>query len=294
MKDISKYPLWTALVTPMLLNGEIDFTSLKTLLEEQNEAGNGILILGSTGESLNLDENEKREILNFVCNQNLKVPLMAGVGGINLKETLKWVQYLETLPLDCYLMVTPLYAKPGPVGQTEWFKHLMDHSTRPVILYNVPSRTGTSLQFATVDNLKDHPRFWGIKEASGSVEDFKKFQASAPKAKVYSGDDGMLPDFTPHGAFGLISVASNVWPKETNLFTKSCLGKETVDANTWKKCCDTLFLASNPIPAKTLLSLKGRIQHPNLRAPLSHNENFDKEKLNWAHDEIIKLTTGEA
>lgn len=293
MKDLSKYPLWTALVTPMLENGEVDYPSLKTLLKEQEEAKNGILILGSTGESLNLDEKEKQEILNFVCAQKLKVPLMAGVGGINLNKTIDWVKHLETLPLDCYLFVTPLYAKPGSVGQTHWFKSLMDVSTKPVILYNVPSRTGSSLSFETVKKLNSHPNFWGIKEASGSVEEFKKYRAAAPNAKVYSGDDGMLPDFAPHGAFGLISVAANVWPKKTHQVTQSCLQNTLADEKTWKDCCDTLFLASNPIPAKVLLSLKGKIKHPNLRPPLSHLEKFDREKLSWAHEQINKLSAGE-
>lgn len=293
MKDLSKYPLWTALVTPMLQNGEIDYPSLKILLSEQEEAENGILILGSTGESLNLDESEKYKILKFVCDQNLKVPLMAGVGGINLKETVEWVNHLETLPIDCYLMVTPLYAKPGTVGQTHWFKTLMDISTRAVILYNVPSRTGSSLSFETVRELSSHPNFWGIKEASGSVEEFKKYRLAAPKAKVYSGDDGMLPDFAPHGAFGLISVASNVWPKKTHQVTNWCLQNAPIDEKMWKDCCDTLFLASNPIPAKVLLNLKGKIKHPNLRAPLNHLEIFDRDKLGWAHEQISNLSAGE-
>ena len=289
MKDLTKYPLWTALITPMLENGDVDYSSLKTLLEEQNKAKNGILILGSTGESLNIDDDEKKDILNFVCNLKLDVPLMAGVGGINLKETQRWVKYLETLPIDCYLMVTPLYAKPGTVGQTHWFKSLMDNSTKPVILYNVPSRTGSPLSIETVCELKSHPNFWGIKEASGSVEEFKKYREAAPKAKIYSGDDGMLPDFAPHGACGLISVASNVWPLKTHEVTNLCLEKRPLDVKTWKDCCDTLFLVSNPIPAKIFLSLKGKIKFPNLRPPLSHLESFDREKLNWAHEQINNL-----
>jgi len=293
VKDLSLFPLWTALVTPMLENGEVDYPSLQTLLDEQNKAGNGILILGSTGESLNLDENEKKEILNFVCNQSLDVPLMAGVGGVNLKKTKEWIKHLETLPLDCYLLVTPLYAKPGTIGQTHWFKSLMDMSTKPVILYNVPSRTGTSLSLDTVAELSSHPNFWGIKEASGSVEEFKKYREAAPNAKIYSGDDGMLPDFAPHGAYGLISVASNVWPFKTHQITKWCLEKTPFDIKTWKECCDTLFLVSNPIPAKALLNLKGKIKFPHLRAPLSHLESFDQSKLNWAHEKVSNLSTGE-
>ena len=289
MKDLLKYPLFTALITPMMEDGSIDYPSLSNLLKEQEKAKNGILILGSTGEALNLNLKEKKAILDFTLKQNLSVPLMAGVGGINLEETLEWVKYLETLPLDCYLLVTPLYAKPGPKGQTHWFKTLLDNSSRPSILYNVPSRTGVSLSFQTVKDLSSHKNFFGIKEASGKVEDFKKYKSAAPKSKIYSGDDGMLPDFAPHGAFGLISVASNVWPEKTHEITLKCIQGKPVKADLWKKICDTLFLVSNPVPAKILLYKLRRIKSPILRPPLSHLEDFDQEKLIWANKEINEL-----
>jgi 4-hydroxy-tetrahydrodipicolinate synthase len=289
MKDLLKFPLFTALITPLLEDGSVDYSSLLSLLKEQEQAKNGILILGSTGEALNLNDKDKKAILDFTLKQNLNVPIMAGVGGINLEETLEWVDYLETLPIDCYLLVTPLYAKPGPKGQTHWFKTLLDRVSRPSILYNVPSRTGVSLSFQTVKDLSSHKNFFGIKEASGKVEDFKKYKASAPNAKIYSGDDGMLPDFAPHGAFGLISVASNVWPEQTHKITQACIEGKSVKADLWKKICDCLFLVSNPVPAKILLYKLKRIKTPTLRPPLSHLEDFDHEKLMWANKEINEL-----
>lgn len=289
MKNLLKFPLFTALITPMLEDGSIDFPSLLNLLKEQEKAKNGVLILGSTGEALNLNLEDKKAILDFTIKQNLNVPLMAGIGGINLEETLEWVDYLETLPLDCYLMVTPLYAKPGPKGQTHWFKTLLDRVSRPSILYNVPSRTGVSLSFQAVKELSSHHNFFGIKEASGKVEDFKKYRSAAPNAKMYSGDDGMLPDFAPHGAFGLISVASNVWPEKTHEITIKCIEGKTINAELWKKVCDCLFLVSNPVPAKILLHKLKRIKTPILRPPLSHLEDFDREKLVRANEEINEL-----
>jgi 4-hydroxy-tetrahydrodipicolinate synthase len=200
VKNLKKYPLWTALITPLQTSQKVDFTSLASLLREQNQVGNGILILGSTGEALNLQLDEKKHILNFVCEQNLQVPIMVGVGGHNLEETKNWIKYLETLPLDSYLMVTPIYSKPGPLGQFYWFKELLDESSRPSILYNVPSRAGTSLNHQSFSKLKDHPQLFGLKEASGSQEEFKKFRKIAPHLKIYSGDDPLWPSFARLGA----------------------------------------------------------------------------------------------
>jgi 4-hydroxy-tetrahydrodipicolinate synthase len=287
--ELNNYPLWTALITPMFENGAVDYASLGKLLKEQEEANNGILILGSTGEALNLDAHESRKILDFSIAQNLKVPLMCGVGGINLEQTRQWVQYLETLKLDAYLMVTPLYAKPGMKGQTVWFKTLMDTATKPVMLYNVPGRTGCPLNIDTVKALANHPRLWAIKEASGSCERFAEYVKAAPNARVYSGDDGMTPHYAPLGCKGLVSVASNVWPKATHVYTKQCLSGELKDIALWERSADSLFLASNPIPAKRIMAHQNRISTPVLKSPLDHRDleqlapviEADKEINNW-------------
>ena len=193
MKDINQTPLWTAVITPLKEDGKIDFDSLKKLLKAQEAAGNGVLTLGSTGEALNLDKSETEEILDFTLDQNLSVPIMCGVGGINLGETTKWVEYLNTKNLDAYLMVSPLYAKPGDEGQYEWFKTLMDTSNKPVMLYNVPGRTGLPLSLNAVERLNTHENFWAIKEASGSPEKFKEYvKASGINCRVYSGYDGVI------------------------------------------------------------------------------------------------------
>lgn len=271
-KKINDYSLWTALITPMFENGSVDYDSLKSLLKEQDEAKNGILILGSTGESLNLDMHEQKRILDFTLSQKLNSPIMCGVGGINLEQTRSWVSYLNTLEIDCYLLVTPLYAKPGMVGQLNWFKTLMLESNKPVCLYNVPSRTGISLNYETVKKLADHPKLWAIKEASGSIEDFSKYVKAAPKAKIFSGDDSLTFDFVKVGCSGLISVAANVWPKATNLYTKKCIDQTLTDIKMWQECADSLFLASNPIPAKVLIKKLGRISTSTLRAPLTDQD----------------------
>ena len=287
--NLQTFPLWTALITPFTQEGQVDYPSLTKLLKRQEKAGNGLLILGSTGEALNLGENERKSIIEFVCAQKLTVPIMAGVGGINLPETLDWVAYLEKLAIHAYLMVTPLYAKPGAEGQYHWFKTLMDAVTRPVMLYNIPGRAGVALHHLAVQRLQDHPNFWAIKEASGSAEEFARYQHDAPQGVVMSGDDPLLPNYVPHGCQGLVSVASNLWPEETKLYMELALKGGLKNAPLWKECCQALFLASNPIPAKVLSHQLGLISTPNLRAPLTHLElNAGQiQTLQAAHEKIL-------
>lgn len=287
MKDLSKYPLWTALVTPFNNDESIDFKSYGKLLKLQEEAGNGILILGSTGENLSLSLEEKKSVVEFTCSQNLSVPIMCGVGGTNLNDSLNWIEFLETKPLDSYLLVTPLYTKPGEKGQCQWFEKLLNVATKACILYNVPSRTGKSLDHNAVKQLSSHPNLYGIKEASGSVDEFIKYRYAAPNAVLFSGDDGMLPLFSLAGAKGLISVMSNVWPKETKFYTKLCVRLKLDEVLlSWKRISATMFIASNPIPVKTLLHYKGIIETPKLRLPLTHEEFSCVDALVKADQEV--------
>jgi 4-hydroxy-tetrahydrodipicolinate synthase len=285
--DVNDFPLWTALITPMQESGEVDFISLEKLVKVQEKAKNGILILGSTGESLNLNDGEKKDILEFVIGLKPKVPLMCGVGGINLEHTKNWVKYLEAFDLDAYLLVTPLYAKPGPKGQSHWFKTLMDISSKPCLLYNVPSRTGVSLSLETVKELKDHPQYWGLKEASGSADEFERFvHAGGPGKKNFCGDDALFPEFAKLGSCGLISVASNVWPSETHEYVNLCLKGQFEDHDLWAQASKVLFLASNPVPAKALAHHQGFIKGPHVRAPLSHTDLEDIEPILMADEKV--------
>ncbi len=284
--DYKTPKLWTALITPMNGDGTVDYETLKKLVQQQDLAGNGILVLGSTGESLNLSNEEKKTIYHFVKELSPTSPLMAGVGGINLEETKKELTYLETLNYDCYLMVTPLYAKPGIQGQIQWFTELMNVVTKPVMLYNVPGRTGVSLQRDALKILKNHPNFWSIKEASGSTEEFKAYVDTVAPAPVYSGDDGMLPEYAALGAKGLVSVASNAWPKKTNLYVNKTLNGELTNAHDWKQWADNLFVASNPIPVKRLMFEAGTITSPNCRAPLTHEEINDPSILTQTNSSV--------
>lgn len=280
-KNLNDYPLWTAIVTPMNPDSTVDYESFEKILREQESASVAVVILGSTGEALNLDKEECKKILAFGLGLKLNVPVMTGIGGFNQKETLQYVDYLNTLPLDAYLVVTPLYSKPGEHGQTEWFKAILDKAQKPCMLYNVPGRTGVKMNFKAVKNLADHKNFWAIKEASGSAEDFRLYQEAAPKARVYSGDDGMVFDFKPHGCVGLVSVASNAWPTETLTYVKKTLAGNLsmAEVKLWKESCDTLFIAANPVPVKNLMHVQGKIKTNVLRSPLNHKDLADNSPV---------------
>ena len=277
--DLNQFPLWTAMITPFTNEGEVDYEDLLTLLEAQNKANNAVTILGSTGEGLNIDIQTRKDIVTFCCKLNLDVPIMVGVGGSMLVETIEWIEWLNSQPIDALLLVTPLYAKPGYHGQTTWFSALLDAADRPCVLYNVPSRAGVQLDYKAVTDLLHHEQFYGIKEASGDINSFSSYCRAAPGKMMYCGDDSLLPEFTRAGAKGLISVASNVWPEATHLYVQQNLNSTFLDTSLWRKASNSLMTASNPIPVKRLLHAKELIKSAYLQPPLHANDLTDTVPL---------------
>lgn len=285
MSDLN---LWTALITPMNPDGSVHFEDLKKLLKRQEDAGNGILILGSTGEGIAFSEVEKRDIIKFVADQNLKVPVMAGVGGIRLEIQLEWVDFCNALDIDSFLLVAPLYSKPGRYGQSEWFTKLLNRSKKRCMIYNIPSRTGVKIPPEVLQDIESHSNCWAVKEASGSMDDYKSFRKLIPNIPLYSGDDALLPDFSTAGCAGLVSVAANLWPYETKRYVEKCLAGDTEGLNpTWNNAIKALFSAPNPIPSKVLLQTKNEISNSMLRPPLSRKDLLDKSQLLDADREIM-------
>lgn len=290
--NLSNYPLWTAVVTPLSNDGAVDFESLTRVVNDQVAAHNGLLILGSTAEALNLNLKTRKAIIEHVVNMKTDAPIMVGVGGNLLEEQKEWIQYLEGLNVHAYLLVTPHYAKPGPKGQFEWFKALMDTSSRACMLYNVPGRTAIPMSTEAVTRLNGHRNFWAIKEASGSVEKFKEYLAAAGGKPVFCGDDALMPDFANAGSKGLVSVASNAWPRETHLYVEQCL-KKTFDAKElWTKASNSLFIASNPVPVKRLMFERGVIKTPKMAAPLSDEDMASATPVLEAHDAVTNWFKG--
>lgn len=278
--DLNETTLWTALVTPMRENGDVNEDELAGLIHRQDEAGNGVLILGSTGEGLALSADDKKKVVQTASSLNIDVPLMAGVGGFNLREQLEWIEYCGQFEIESYLLVTPLYAKPNRRGQIAWFRALLSAADRPCMLYNVPSRTGVKMHPGTLEALADHPNLFALKEASGSIAEYQEFRKRAPELPVYSGDDALTPFFAAAGCRGLVSVMANVWPEATHRYVEWCLqGRGPELLPMWQECSDALFAASNPIPTKLLLEKKGWIENARLRLPLTTDEIDDPSFL---------------
>lgn len=279
--------LWTASVTPFTAKGDIDYDEMRLLADRQDKAGNGFLIIGSTGEGLALTTEEKKELVRFVSGLGLKVPVMVGVGGFNLGDQIEWIEYCNDYDIHSFLLVTPLYAKPGMLGQAHWFQQLMDHANKPCMIYNVPSRTGVALHPGALKKVAGHKRLMGVKEASGSIDKFREFYLTCPNVDLYSGDDGMMPYLGVAGANGLVSVISNIWPEATHKYVEKCIdgkGKECLPV--WQQASKALFIASNPIPAKVYLKHKQIIKTAVLRPPLTEEDLHDIKPLIEADEAV--------
>jgi 4-hydroxy-tetrahydrodipicolinate synthase len=265
----------------------------------QAEAGNGVVLLGSTGEGLSLTDSEKRTLVEFVCKLELNTKIMVGVPGVSLHQALKWLDFCKDMPIHGYLMTTPIYTKPGIMGQTLWFEKLLEIAHVPAMLYNIPSRAGVNLHVETMRNLSSHEKFWAIKDSSGTVDTLIEYKKIAPNIEVFCGDDNMILDMAACGATGLVSVASNIWPHVAHEYVKRCLlsfqhmtlesRKKTTaqmtedniksSADIWQQACKALFIASNPIPTKALLHDIGLIEHKTVRLPLSTQDLPSVEML---------------
>lgn len=286
MNKIKDTALYTAVVTPFLSGSlQLDLTTFAKLLREQEKAANGVVILGSTGEGLALSETEKRELVRFTASQKLSVPVLVGISGFQLPQTLDFLQFCESQNIDGYLMPVPLYAKPGLEGQFAWFQSLLNAVRRPCMIYNVPSRAGVKLHAQALARIATHPNAWAVKEASGSIEELNHYRAAAPNLQFYCGDDALLPAFVKNGAVGLVSVAANVWPNETQRYTQFCLQGKELPA-LWSEACNSLFLASNPVPVKVLMQQAGLLPIADVRAPLSLKDLVSTEPLLKNHTRI--------
>lgn len=285
--NLNDYILWTALVTPFNEDGDVDYTTLATLVREQEAARNGILLLGSTGEGLALTQTEQKTIVEYVCQLTPSVPLLVAVGGSNLKHQIEWINYCNGLPIHGFLLGSPLYAKPGVIGQTHWFESLLNKSAHPCMLYNVPGRSAVSIPVETVKSLENHTNLWALKEASGSIAQFEAYRQTAPNLALYSGDDALMPYFAQSGAKGLVSVAANAWPEQTHEFVKRCLSAKHPNLFAqWSNAINSLFAVANPIPVKVLMHQQGRLNTPLLRPPLTHLELTQTDCITTANNTI--------
>lgn len=263
--------LMTALITPFQ-NQKIDFQSLQNLIQNQLENKvEGFVINGTTAESPNLSEDEIEEIFNFVKKRVPdNFPLIVGTGSNSTAKTILNSKKAEKLGADAVLVVVPYYNKPPQRGLFEHFRAVADQIHIPILLYNVPTRTITSLEVETIKKLSAHPNIIGIKEASGNIEFAKQIrQQCGNEFILLSGDDGTYDEFVKVGGDGVISVASHILPK--------AMRELKIHEN--KNLIDLLFCEANPIPVKEALFLMGIIKSSELRLPLVRLASHLTDKL---------------
>ena len=277
-----------AIITPMLEDGSVNYPVLKELLEQQIAGGtDAIVICGTTGEASALNDTEHLDVIEFACaTVNRRLPVIAGTGSNDTRHAVALSREAKSRGADALLQVTPYYNKTSQAGLVRHFNAVADAVGLPMILYNVPSRTGMNIQPETYAELAKHPLIVATKEASGNVSAIAKTAAlCGDELAIYSGNDDQVVPILSLGGIGVISVLSNVAPKETHNMVMDYLNGDVDKARLMQlkaiPLIDALFSEVNPIPVKKALNLMGWEAGP-LRAPLTEMEA--------SHAEVLKKT----
>ena len=274
----------TAIVTPLTKDG-IDYDQFGRLIEWQISEGiAAIVAVGTTGEGSTLDDAEHKAAIKF-CVEKVagSVPVIAGTGSNDVAYAIDLTKYACEVGADAMLLVTPYYNKATQKGLVASFKAVADASTKPCILYNVPSRTGCNLLPETVLELADHPNIVAIKEACGNISQIAELAALVgDKLDIYSGNDDQIIPVLSLGGKGVISVLSNLMPKATQKMCEDYMSGNTKEALKAQldllPLINTLFCEVNPIPAKAAMAAMGFCENY-LRLPLTPMEPQHEEKL---------------
>ena len=284
MKNTIFTGMATAIVTPMTKTG-IDYDALGRFLEFQIESGiNAIVVMGTTGENATIEPEDQKEVIRYTVQKVAgRVPVIAGTGTNNTEHVLNNTRNACEVGADAVLVVTPYYNKATQNGLITHFTTVADASTVPVIVYNVPGRTGCNLLPKTLAKLAEHPRIAAVKEATGNMAQMVEIMAlCGDKIDVYSGEDALTVPMMAMGAAGTISVLSNVVPKEAVAMTDACKAGDYKTAAQWQckllGLTNALFSEVNPIPAKAAVSAMG-FGEENLRLPLTPMEDETRAKL---------------
>lgn len=274
----------TAIVTPLNKDG-IDYEQFARLIEWQIAEGiDAIVAVGTTGEGSTLTDKEHKDAIKFCVEQvRGRVPVIAGTGSNDTQYAIDLTLYACEVGADAMLLVTPYYNKATQKGMIESFKAVADVSTKPCILYNVPSRTGCNLTPASVAVLAEHPNIVAIKEASGNISQIAEIAALAgDKIDIYSGNDDQIVPILSLGGIGVISVLSNVMPRATSDMCKKFFDGDIAGARKLQldllPLVNALFCEVNPIPVKAAVSAMGYCENY-LRLPLTPMEKQNEEKL---------------
>lgn len=274
----------TAMITPFDTKGEVDYGKLKAIVEEQVAAGvEGICAVGTTGESPTLSHEEHHKVIEKTIEfANGKVTIVAGTGANSTSEAISLTKaVIDAGGADASLQVTPYYNKPNAEGLYRHFMTVADLGL-PVILYNVPGRAGREIPLDVVARLASHPNIVAIKEAAGSVDRVSAIKNMLPNFTVLSGDDSLAVPMISVGAEGVISVASNVIPKEMGDMVRFAMAGDYVKAreyhNKYYKLFRDLFIDVNPVMVKEALALMGKIDRV-FRLPLCETTDGNLERM---------------
>lgn len=276
-----------AVITPFDDNG-INFDELGRILEDQikNET-DAIIITGTTGESATMSDEEHRAAIKYAVEKvNKRIPVIAGTGSNETSYAIELSQYAEKVGADGLLVVTPYYNKCTQNGLIRHYTMIADSVNIPLILYDVPSRTGVGIKTATYVELAKHPRIAAVKEANGDLSSILRLRhACGDELAVYSGNDDQIVPILSLGGKGVISVLSNVAPKDTHLICKLYFDGQVEAASKlqidYTDLIDALFCEVNPIPVKTAMNLIG-YNAGQLRMPMTEMEPAHVEQLKKA------------
>jgi 4-hydroxy-tetrahydrodipicolinate synthase len=264
-----------AVVTPMNADGAVNYRQFAKVVDFHVDAGTEALVVaGTTGESATLEHDEHIEIVERACElANGRIPIVAGTGSNSTTQTLKLSRAVDRLPIAAFLVVTPYYNKPTQEGMRRHFSAIADVVSHPLILYNVPGRTGVDLKPETVIKLATHPNITAIKDATGELNRVQVLRdACGPNFQLLSGDDATGCEFMLQGGDGVISVTANVAPAAMRRLCDAARARrrdeaERIDA-TLQPLHRTLFCESNPIPVKWAVARMGLIGE-GIRLPLT-------------------------
>ncbi|HEY3403219.1 MAG TPA: 4-hydroxy-tetrahydrodipicolinate synthase [Ohtaekwangia sp.] len=285
------YGTGVALVTPFTESLEIDYKALKKLLNHTAKGVDYYVVMGTTGESPTLSPEEKKEVLQFVkANNTKKLPIVYGIGGNNTQEIIDTIHETDLKGVDAILSVSPYYNKPSQEGISQHFERIADASPVPVILYNIPGRTGSNMTAETTLRLAKHPNIVGIKEASGNLEQCMKIQKLAPKDfAVISGDDMLTAPFYAFGGKGIISVLANTYPVIFRKIKEHAQAGNMVKAHQEQfkllEINGPMYEEGNPVGVKYVLSQLG-ICGPHVRLPLVAASSALRKKIESLHQGV--------
>ena len=274
----------TALITPFDKNGKIDYNKFGDLVEDQINAGiNALVVCGTTGEASTLTDEEHREAISFVVKKTAgRVPVIAGTGSNDTEYAIGLTKHACEEGADAVLLVTPYYNKATQKGLIRMYTEIADASDKPVIIYNVPSRTGVNIEPSTYLALADHPNIVAIKEANGNISKIAETcLLVGDKLDIYSGNDDQIVPVLALGGKGVISVLSNVVPEKTVDICKKFFDGDVKGSRDLQlellPLTNALFSEVNPIPAKCAMAHMGYTENV-LRSPLYPMES-DKEEV---------------